>query len=88
MLGVCRVREIRQRITSRMDLLERGLHAGLVGGTKAEGDTREVRSARGVEEKDKAITWIYHSTVLSGNLRQAVCQATKREGKGCLLPYE
>ena len=46
---------------------------------EAEGDTKEVRSARGVEEEDEAFACIYHSTVLSGNLRQAVCQATKRE---------
>ena len=30
----------------------------------------------------------FHETVLSGKLRQAVRQATYREGGGCLLPYD
>ena len=30
--------------------------------------------------------WIYHDTVLSGKLRQAVRRATDRKGGGCLLP--
>ena len=37
MLGVCRAWEIRARITSRMDLWERGIDEGLVGDAKAEG---------------------------------------------------
>ena len=40
MLGVHRVQEIRARITRRMDLWDRGLHAGLVGDAEAEGATR------------------------------------------------
>ena len=36
-LGVRRDREIRARITRRMDLMERGQHAGLVGDAKKEG---------------------------------------------------
>ena len=35
MLGICRSWEIRVRITRRMDLWERGIHAGLVGDTEA-----------------------------------------------------
>ena len=31
---------------------------------------------------------IFHETVLSGKLRQAVRRATDREGGGCLLPYD
>ena len=37
MLGVCRAKEIRARITRRMDLWDKGLHAGLVGDTESEG---------------------------------------------------
>ena len=37
MLGVYQAWEIRARITRRMDLWERGQHAGLVGDGKAEG---------------------------------------------------
>ena len=40
-LGVCRSKGIRARIMRRMDLWERGLHAGLVGDAEAEGAARE-----------------------------------------------
>ena len=36
-LGVCRSRKIEARITRRMELWERGQHAGLVGDAEAEG---------------------------------------------------
>ena len=45
MLGVQRAREIRDRITRRMDLWERGYHAGLVGDARAEGAAQEGRAA-------------------------------------------
>ena len=35
-LGACKAREIWASIKRRLDLLERGIHAGLVGGTLAE----------------------------------------------------
>ena len=47
MLGVCRAKEIRARITRCMDLWERGLRAGLVGNAEAEGADREGRAASG-----------------------------------------
>ena len=46
MLGVCSAKDIRSQITRRMDLWERGLHAGLVGDAAAKGDAREGRVAR------------------------------------------
>ena len=84
-LGVCRAREIQARITRRMDLWERGQHAGLVGGAEAEGASREGRAASGGEEEDNAVAWSYYDTVLSGKLRQAIRWSTDREGGGCLL---
>ena len=63
-----------------MDLWERGLHTGLVGDAEAEGAAREVRAASGREEKEEAVSQSYHKTMLSGKLRQAVRQATNREG--------
>ena len=78
-LGVCRAKDIRARITSPMDLWKRGLHTGPVGDANAEG------AASDREEEDKAVARSYHDTVLSSNLRQAVRQATNREGKGCFL---
>ena len=39
-LGLFRAKEIRARITRRMNLWERGLHAGLVGDAGVEGAAR------------------------------------------------
>ena len=63
-LGVCRSREIRARVKSRMELWERGLHAGLVGDREEEVVSREDRASKGGEDEDKAIARNYHSTVL------------------------
>ena len=79
-LGVCWDREIRARITRRMDLWERGQHTGLVRDAKAEGADREGRSAFSGKEEDDAVAQSFHKTVLSGKLRQAVRRATNREG--------
>ena len=70
----------------RMDLWERGLHAGLLGDAEAEGDAREGRAASGEEEENEAVSQSFHEIFLSGKLRQSVCWATGREGGGCLLP--
>ena len=61
---------------------------GLVGDAKAEGAAREGRATFSGKEEDDAIARSYHDTVLSGKLRQAVRQATDREGGGCLLPED
>ena len=85
-MGIRQAREIRARITSCMDLYERGQHAGLVGDAKAEGAAQEGRAAFSGEEEEDAVARIFHETLLSGKLRQAVRQATNREGGECLLP--
>ena len=59
---------------------------GLVGDAEAEGAARDGRAASGGEEEDEAVVRSYHDTVLSGKIRQAVCRAINREGKGGLLP--
>ena len=87
-LGVRRAWEIRARITRRMELWERGQHAGLVGDAEAEAAACEGRAAFSSEEEDDAVARSFHETVLSGKLRQAVRRATDREGGGCLLPGE
>ena len=69
-----------------MDLWERGRHAGLVGDSEEEGSAREGRAAFSCKEEDDAVARSCHETVLPGKLRQAVRQATDREGRGCLLP--
>ena len=85
MLSVCRARDIRSWITRRMDLWEKGQHAGLVGDAESKGAAHEGRAASGGKEEDKAIGWSYHDTVFSGKLQQAVYRATDREGRGCIL---
>ena len=85
MLGISRAREIKKQTTNCIDLWERGLHLGLVGDGEAEGADSEGRSAREVEEEDKAIVWRY-STVISDKLRKAVHLATIKEEVGCLFP--
>ena len=55
MLGIQRAIEIQEQIIRRMELWERGLHAGLVGDAEAEGAAREDRDASGVEEEDNAV---------------------------------
>ena len=87
-LDICQAREIRARITRRMDLWERGLHAGLGGDAEAEGAARGVRAASGSKEEDDSVARSFHKTVLLGKLRQAVRRATNREGGGCLLPND
>ena len=87
-LGVRQSREIRARITRRMDLWERGQHSGLVGDAKVEGAAQEGRAAFSGNEEDNAVAWSFHEKVLLGNLRQAVRQATDWAGGGCLLPED
>ena len=69
MLGVRRAREIRPWITRRMDLWERGMHAGLVEDAKAERAAQEGRAASGGEEEDNAIARSYHDKVFSGKIQ-------------------
>ena len=42
--GVCRAKDIQARINRRMELWERGIHAGLMGDSEAEGAAREDRA--------------------------------------------
>ena len=81
-LGARKSRETRVRINHRLDLWERGIHAGLVGDALAEGRDQEGRVERCVEEEEDRLARSFHSTVMSGKLQQAVRQATDREGGG------
>ena len=49
-LGACKAREIQEIIDRRLDLWERGSHAGLVRDALTEGRAQEVRVERRVEE--------------------------------------
>ena len=79
-LGVYMAKEIWARISMQMNLWDRGLHAGLVGGAEAERASREGRAASGGEEEDKVILRSYHDTALLGKLREAIRRATNRKG--------
>ena len=85
MLGVRRSKEIWARITRHMDLRERDLHAGLVDDAEAEGADRDGRAANGVVDEDGAVASRYHEMIFSGKMRQAISQATGREGGWCRL---
>ena len=63
-VGIRQAREIRAKITRRMDLWERGQHAGLVGDAEAEWAAREGRAAFSGEEEDDAVARSFHETVL------------------------
>ena len=54
-LGVRRAREIRARITRRIDLWERTQHSGLVGDAEAEGSARAGRAAFNGKDEDDAV---------------------------------
>ena len=56
-----------------------------MGDSEAEGAARKERSASRGQEEDEAVVRSYHDMLFSGNLRQAISQATKREGGGCLF---
>ena len=63
-LGVRQAREIRARITRRMDLWERGQHAGLVGDAEPEGAAREGRATFSGKEEDDAMARRFYETAL------------------------
>ena len=67
MLGVGRNKDIRVRITRRMDLWERGIHAGMFGDSETEGADREGRASSGGEQEDEPVDRSYHETVLMVN---------------------
>ena len=83
--GVRKSNEILVWITRWVDLWERGIPVGLVGGDEEEEASRESRAVSGREEEYEAVSRIYHDTVMSGKLRLVVRWATNRKGGGCLL---
>ena len=57
-----------------------------MGDAKSEGAAREGNAASGGKEEDEAMARRYYDTVMSVKIRQDICQATNREGGGCILP--
>ena len=62
--GIRRAKEIRQKITRRIKLWRRYIHAGLVADAEAEGDVRESMSSGEGEEKHEDVARSYYSIVL------------------------
>jgi hypothetical protein len=81
--GVKRARDIRQRLEQRMNLWDQGQFAALVDDTEAEVLGR-VGTGLPPDEETKARA--YNSRVLSGRLRSAVREITRRGDGGVLQP--
>lgn len=81
--GVKRARDIRKRLTHRMDLWDQGKFTALVDDTEA-----EVMSRHGTHPEPDAdsIARSYNSKVLGGRLRTAVRSLTQRGQGGVLQP--
>ena len=58
----------------------------MLGDPEVEGAAREFRAASTGEEEEELVSRSYQDTVFSDKIRKSVCQATDREGGGCLLP--
>ena len=86
-LGTLKAREIRERTDLRMDLWERSIHAGLVGGTLAQVRAREGHIARINEKEEDCLARNFHIILLSRRLWQAVCWATDHEEGGGIFSW-
>ena len=82
--GVVRAKDIRQRMTQRMDLWEQGHYVALVDDTEAGLAARAHPSRRTPDPE--SIARAFNSKVLSGRLRSAVRGLTSREGGGVMMP--
>jgi hypothetical protein len=81
--GVCRAKDIRRRLASRMDLWDQGRFVALVDDTERELRTRTGTDVRPDEETRARA---FNSRVLSGRLRSACRTLTCRDGGGVLQP--
>ena len=79
-LGAPKARETQASINRRLDLWERGIHAGLVEDALEKGRARVGCVNRREENEKDYLACIFLSTLLLRKLRQAVRWATNREG--------
>ena len=84
-LGAPKARETQASINRRLDLWDRGIHAGLVEDALEKGRARVGCVKRREENEKDYLACSFLSTLLLRKLWQAVCWATNREGGG-LLP--
>jgi hypothetical protein len=80
---VRQAKDVRKRLTQRMDLWAQGSFAALCDDTEAEVRSRTA-SPRPSDDESQARA--FHARVLSGRLRSAVRNITNREGGGVLNP--
>ena len=85
-MGAHKAREIQARMDRCLDIWKRGIHAGLMGGVLAEGRASKGRIKRREEEEEGFLAHSFHSTLLSGDIHQAVRQTADHEEMGFLLP--
>ena len=78
---VRRAKDIRHRLTERMDLWDKGMFSSLLDDVESEVGKRQ--SSR-QPKTDDAIAKSFHARVLSGRLRSAVRNATSRGGGGAV----
>ena len=81
--GVRRAKDIRSRLTKRMDLWDKGCHIALVDDTELE-VLQKVSATRPPDDDTRARS--YNARVLSGRLNSAVRTLTNRSGGGVLQP--
>ena len=83
--GVRCAKDIRQRLTQRMDLWEAGAYEALVNDTELEANARLGH----IPKQDiDTLARTFNVKVLSGRLRSAVRTLTNRNGSGVLLPTD
>ena len=84
-LGVCRARNTRASVVSRIELWERGIRTGMVADAEEEDDAREISYSGGEKEEEEYPGRKLHRIVMSGNLFQDGRWVTDRERGGFLL---
>ena len=81
--GVRRAKDIRLRMTKRMDRWDQGCHTALVDDTELE-VLQKVSASRAPDDETRARS--FNARVLSGRLNSAVRTLTNRSGGGVLQP--
>ena len=84
--NIRKAKDVRRRISRRLELWNKGLIAELVQDTVA--TARRSLGGTLPSDDDENLIRKYHSMVIEGKLRQAVRQLTSRDGGGVLHPED
>ena len=85
--GVYKARDIRTRITRRLNEWEKGNHAALVADTIDEA-LSNIKSKTIPPEESEVRARVFNSLLLSGRVREAVRYSTNRDQTGILDPED